>query len=464
MKPVTFIHCADTHLGKIQHNSIRRFEDFLNSFDNLVDYAIANRVDFIIVAGDFFDKRNINPDTFSKTFGILKKLKKSNIKLIACEGNHDKTFYGNKLSWMETLAEIGYIILLKPDYSDTGNIRFTAWNKGSKSGFYYDVTDDIRIFGLGFLGPEANNRLLEIAPFLLETRENNKFNLLLLHGIIKKYESDFIGNISADAVNKLKNSCDYIALGHQHKRYEHENFAFNPGSLEYWDIEEVKHKSDEKGFYHLKINSGGKMKSLFKVSSKRPAIHLAINISKTGNPADVESLIISGLTEKIQEMQSEQNANNSPLIWVVLRGTIKYDVMEIDTKYLKEKINELFKPALVEVNTERIQFEGKSGNIISYGMDRKEIEREVIKDYVEQSARFGGQGDCIADLILGVMNLATTSGENDEEIYKMIVNCEAHKKDVELIIEAECEEEIEEECGGENKKGSGAEQKSMLDF
>jgi len=146
MTPINFIHCADTHLGKIQKNSSRRFEDFLDSFEDVVNYAVSENVDFIVVAGDFFDKRNINPDTFSKTFCILKKLKKHNI--------------------------------LKPGYDEKGNIKYTGWNESNKRGFYYDINPKIRIFGLGYLGSEADERFCEISRFLFESKNNYNINLI----------------------------------------------------------------------------------------------------------------------------------------------------------------------------------------------------------------------------------------------------------------------------------------------
>jgi DNA repair exonuclease SbcCD nuclease subunit len=458
MTQVSFIHCADTHLGKIQQNLAQRFEDFLDSFNDVVNYAVREKADFIIIAGDFFDKRNINPDTFSKTYGILEKLKQHNIPLIACEGNHDKTFYGNRLSWMETLAEIGYIILLKPEYDETGKIKYTAWSDENKKGFYYDINNRIRILGLGYLGPEADDRLCEITPFLSESKSNeNKFNILLLHGIIKNYESDFIGNVSAKAVNNLKHCCDYIALGHQHKKYEHENFAFNPGSLEYWDIQEVRHKPCEKGFYHVKIDGSGKISSLFKASCKRHAVYLQVDVSGTKTPDDIESLIILKLANEIKNIDNI----NEPIIQVALKGTVTYDIMDIDTKSLKEKITEQFKPVLSDIDTGKIRFKGRGGSIISREMSREEIEKRVITDCIEQSGRFGGSEDKITSLISDIITLASAqaSEEKNDEIYKMIIGSGIEKKKSEVKTDDEI---IEDETWIEKTSEGG--QKSMLDF
>jgi len=360
---------------------------------------------------------------------------------------------------METLAEIGYIILLKPEYDETGKIKYIAWSEENKKGFYYDINNKIRIFGLGYLGPEADDRLCEITPFLSESKSSeNKFNILLLHGIIKNYESDFIGNVSAKAVNNLKHCCGYIALGHQHKKYEHENFAFNPGSLEYWDIQEVRHKPCEKGFYHVKIDGSGKISSLFKASCKRHAVYLPVDVSGTKTPDDIESLVILKLTNEIQNNNNNNNNNNTsePIIQVALKGTVTYDIMDIDTKSLKEKIMEQFKPVLSDIDTGKIRFKGRGGSIISREMSREEIEKQVITDCIEQSGRFDESKDKITSLISEIITLASAqaSGEKNDEIYKMIIGSGIEKKKGEV--------KTEDETGIEKTAEGG--QKRMLEF
>ena len=52
-----FLHCADIHLGYNQYNSPERGNDFASAFFAVIDTAIAEQVDFVILAGDLFHKR-----------------------------------------------------------------------------------------------------------------------------------------------------------------------------------------------------------------------------------------------------------------------------------------------------------------------------------------------------------------------------------------------------------------------
>jgi hypothetical protein len=56
-----FLHIADIHLGYQQYGLEARFDDFSKVFLHLVDEAIAQQVDFVLLAGDLFHKRSVDP-------------------------------------------------------------------------------------------------------------------------------------------------------------------------------------------------------------------------------------------------------------------------------------------------------------------------------------------------------------------------------------------------------------------
>ena len=49
-----FIHAADLHLGYRQYGLAERFNDFSRVFRHIVDQAIEQQVDFVLLAGDLF--------------------------------------------------------------------------------------------------------------------------------------------------------------------------------------------------------------------------------------------------------------------------------------------------------------------------------------------------------------------------------------------------------------------------
>ena len=70
---MNFIHTADLHLGYRQYELDQRFRDFGSSFLKVVEYAIAEKVEFVLVAGDLFNSRNINAPTYMQAFHILSR-------------------------------------------------------------------------------------------------------------------------------------------------------------------------------------------------------------------------------------------------------------------------------------------------------------------------------------------------------------------------------------------------------
>jgi len=60
------------------------------------------------------------------------------------------------------------------------------------------------------------------------------------------------GTVSEHSLGPLKDGLDYLALGHIHKRFELNDWVFNPGSLENWSLDET-HKNNPHGLYIVDI-------------------------------------------------------------------------------------------------------------------------------------------------------------------------------------------------------------------
>lgn len=84
-----FLHTADIHLGKTYRTSTgeaERYEDFFRMLGSIVSDAIAEQVDFVLIAGDLFHTGQILPRTFARTIETLQPLKDAGIPCIAVEG------------------------------------------------------------------------------------------------------------------------------------------------------------------------------------------------------------------------------------------------------------------------------------------------------------------------------------------------------------------------------------------
>ena len=86
-----FLHIADVHLGCTRYQLPESPRDFYDAWiDVLRRYAIGEGVDFVLMAGDFFHKRSVPPETMNYAFTGLTMLRDAGIPVVAIEGNHDQ--------------------------------------------------------------------------------------------------------------------------------------------------------------------------------------------------------------------------------------------------------------------------------------------------------------------------------------------------------------------------------------
>src|ERR671939_502926 len=86
-----FLHLADLHLGCRRYNLDERTKDFFWAWrDVIVNHAIPGSVDFVLVVGDFFDRRNADPQAMNHAMAGLELLKDAVIPVVTIECNHDQ--------------------------------------------------------------------------------------------------------------------------------------------------------------------------------------------------------------------------------------------------------------------------------------------------------------------------------------------------------------------------------------
>src|SRR5205085_6067780 len=148
----SFIHIADTRLGYEQYGVRERFNDVSRAFWDIMAEAAHRRVDFVVIAGDLFNKRAIDAQTLIHAIEGLKKLKDRSIPVIAIEGNHDRSYYRDGTSWLQFLCYQGYLILLIPTMRE-GVPLLETWQPQSMLGSQVDLLGGkLRVYGLPWQG------------------------------------------------------------------------------------------------------------------------------------------------------------------------------------------------------------------------------------------------------------------------------------------------------------------------
>lgn len=229
------VHCSDLHLGKRPSGTkdyvTKRYMDFFNAFAAFVDKVEEIKPDVCLIAGDIFDKKEINPDILSKTEYLFKRLR-NNIKkdIIAIEGNHDNSRILEE-SWLEYLQEQN---ILKVFY----------YNKDFEEKNYLKI-DDINFYPIGYPGFMIDEALTKLS----EKLNPQEKNIVVVHTGISGSTDTLPGLVSTSILDLFKDKTIYIAGGHIHSftTYPKEKpYFFVSGSLEFSNVQ--NEKSDKKGF------------------------------------------------------------------------------------------------------------------------------------------------------------------------------------------------------------------------
>ena len=229
------VHCSDLHLGKRFSGNKdyvkKRYMDFFNAFATFIDKVEEIKPDVCLIAGDIFDKKEINPDILSKTEYLFKRLK-NNVKkeIIAIEGNHDNSRILEE-SWLEYLQEQN---ILKVFY----------YNRDFDEKNYLKI-DDINFYPVGYPGFMIDEALTKLS----EKLNPQEKNIVIVHTGISGSINTLPGLVSTSILDLFKDKAIYIAGGHIHSftTYPKEKpYFFVSGSLEFSNVQ--NEKSDKKGF------------------------------------------------------------------------------------------------------------------------------------------------------------------------------------------------------------------------
>src|SRR3954466_7056179 len=124
-----FLHIADVHLGCTRYQLAESPRDFYEAWvDVLTRYGIDEKVDFVIMAGDFFHKKAVPPETMNYAVEGLTMMREAGIPVLAIEGNHDQKHTDNEFSWLRSLSSWGLLKLLEPTTGE-GEMRYETWDE-----------------------------------------------------------------------------------------------------------------------------------------------------------------------------------------------------------------------------------------------------------------------------------------------------------------------------------------------
>ncbi len=417
----TFIHTADNHLGYEQYGMKERFNDFARAFFSVVDDAIARHADCFLVAGDLFNKRAIDAQTLMQAKSGLERLKMAGIPAIAIEGNHDRTYYRDGVSWLQFLCWEHLLILLNPVIRD-GMISLSRWDPESQQGAYTDLKEGrLRIYGLPWYGAGTSRVVEGISQQLAASRagedaEGVEYRVLLMHTGIQGIVPEMHGLPTYEQFLPLRGLVDYLALGHVHKQYSRENWLYNPGSTETWGAEE---SSWTRGYYAVTVDTAptgapsGEPRHIAEhiVNERRPFLRFTFPVDGLETPAALAQHFEHMCIRWARERATELGDNRSePVIDVGLTGILEFDGAAIPHELLEECVRAHFDPLTVRIHdsTRETGYDILESEEVD-GRDRstwQQLELHIFQELLSRDGRYEGNASSWAHALSELKQMA----------------------------------------------------------
>ena len=408
-----FLHIADVHLGCTRYQLPESPRDFFEAWmDVLERYAIGEKVDFVIMCGDFFHKRAVPPETMNYAVEGLERMRSAGIAVVSIEGNHDQKHTDNEFSWLRSLSRWGLVNLLEPSAGD-GEMHYEPWDERTRKGGYIDI-GRARIFGSDWYGASGNWAIPMLTQAIKAKRREGAFHILMLHTDVEGHQVHPIPALSIDALKELKSAVEYVGLGHTHKHYEIDNWAFNPGSIEVTNISEFR---ETRGAFVVEVDENDHITARHVDDYHyRPFQQLAFDVST----AETTTQVTDGVLEKVRlEVHAAEAAKPQPIIEIALRGQLGFPNSLLEIQKIRDDTKRLANALHVRIKNHTIPADYAETPGASDDQAREHLERRVIDDLVTRDNRFKARHDDVSEAVIGAKRMAL-SDEPAEKIADFI--------------------------------------------
>lgn len=408
-----FLHISDVHLGCTRYQLAESPRDFFDAWiDVLQKYAIGEKVDFVIMCGDFFHKRSVPPETMNYAFAGLSLLKDAGIPVAAIEGNHDQKHSDSDYSWLRSLANWNLLHLLEP-VNEEGKIVYMPWNEETGRGGFIDI-GRARIFGSHWYGAAANWAIPMLTEAIKQNRREGAFHILMLHTDVEGHQTHPMPALSLSALSELKSVTDYVGLGHTHKHFEIDNWAFNPGSLEITSIDEFR---ETRGAFLVEADADNNVAvQHVRDYQQRPFQRIPFDVTQAADTRDVTE----GVLEKIRhEARAAEAGKPRPIIEISLRGQLGFPNSLLEMQKIREEAQKITNALHIRIKNHSVPVEYAVAVDLEEDASREKLERRVIEDLIMRDNRYKARSGDIAEAVVGAKRLAL-SEEDPEKIADFI--------------------------------------------
>jgi exonuclease SbcD len=358
----TILHFADAHIDMANYGRRDpetglplRVMDFLKSLDEIVDTAIAERVDLVLFAGDAYRDRNPAP-TFQREWGQrIMRLAQAGIPVLLLVGNHDLSpalGRAHALAEFDTLQVERVRVLDKPQFLRPDDLwglplQVIALPWVSRSGM-------IAHFGISGGDPaeiytQLEEKLTALVSHWLAEADPNLPIVLTAHASVQgaTYGGERTVMLGSDLVLSgalVKNpQLDYVALGHIHKPQNLNEGAhppvIYPGSIERVDFGEM---DDDKFFVIAKVERGGTEVEWHPLKGIRRFVDVRVKLQPEADPESPQ-----GISDRLRDALAPQSRLRDSIVRLTVEYPRAWESL-LDEAAIREFASEAFEFHLVK--------------------------------------------------------------------------------------------------------------------
>ena len=333
------LHFADVHIGVENYSRTdpntglsTRLQDFLETFDELVDYAICSDVHLALFCGDAYKSRDPS-QTHQREFAKrIVRLSDAGIPSFLLIGNHDTPHVQGRATSLDiyrtlptprvTIGDNAMTYLVE---TDAGPVQIVAapWIRRSQ----FLAREEMRGLSTFEINEKISDTLTNIIQVQAEKLDPDIPAILAGHVTVNDARTSSEQSMMLGSDHVLLRSSvalpqfDYVALGHIHK---HQVIGQNPhvvysGSLQRIDFGEER---DEKGFCVIELDSaqpqGSRMSDFhFRPVNARRFLTIDVKLNADDPSPD---LTVAGrigrhaIRDAIVKLNIEMPANIEPLL------------------------------------------------------------------------------------------------------------------------------------------------------
>ncbi len=238
-----FIHCSDLHLEApfkgihLENEGIWKILEgsTFRSFEKVVQTAITQEVDFVLIAGDLYNSSNKSVRAQLFFLHQMKLLADHNIPCLFVHGNHDPID-----SWV-VKSELPSTIFQFPPYVFCKSLYRT-----------HEEKPFVNIIGYSYPKRDVQKNIAQEIAQHSQSLDQDTFNIGLLHCNVGGDPSTE-NYAPCSLQDLLQSNIHYWALGHVHTRkvlHENQPAVIYPGNTQGLHINE----SQQKGFYLVDVH------------------------------------------------------------------------------------------------------------------------------------------------------------------------------------------------------------------